>query len=312
MHSEYGNKIVQWDVMDQPWPIPDSVVQCCVTSPPYWGLRNYEVHGQIGLERTPEEHVEKLVAVFREVRRVLRDDGTLWLNYGDCYYNGDKAGYGNNRGRNMGNVAANFAGAPNRQPQTGFKDKDLVGMPWRVAFALQGDGWWLRQDIVWHKPNPMPEPVKDRCTRAHEFVFLLSKSKRYYFDAEAISEPQSHPQDSTPRKFFGKNGGKMQKLGKRTASGEEWTPSGRRNKRDVWTIPPKPFAPAHFATFPPDLVKTCLKAGTKKGDLVLDPFMGSGTTAVVARQLSCDYVGLEISAEYIGMAEKRLAQGVLF
>jgi site-specific DNA-methyltransferase (cytosine-N4-specific) len=248
----------------------------CVTSPPYWGLRDYGHHDQIGLEPTPEAYVETMVAVFRAVRRVLADDGTLWLNLGDSYATSGGAGTqgasGQRADRRYTAEGASAKGVP-----PGLKPKDLVGIPWRVAFALQADGWWLRSDIVWHKSNPMPESVTDRPTKAHEFVFLLSKSERYYYDAEAIKEPVSGLVTD-------------------------------RNRRDVWTVPSQPYAGAHFATMPEALVTPCILAGSAPGDAVLDPFLGSGTVGQVAERLGRRWAGCELNPEYEALAKARTAQ----
>lgn len=317
-------------------------VDCVVTSPPYWGLRDYGVDGQLGLERTPEEYVAKLVSVFREVRRVLKSDGTLWLNLGDCYATGagavgecpgggeqgarwrgdvdrardDKRGYRGDRLPNghgseprVQRVKVGPKTQPNRMPIAGLKPKDLVGIPWRVAFALQADGWYLRSDIVWSKPNPMPESVEDRPTKAHEYVFLLSKAEVYRFDFEAILEPFANgPEGATP---WGANdrernvGGRTD--GRTSGTGTGWTPStaGRR-KRSVWTIPTEPFPEAHFAVMPTALVKPCVLAGCRPGGTVLDPFTGSGTVGYVAHELGCEFVGIEINPEYVELARKRI------
>jgi len=312
-------------------PLKDKSVQCCVTSPPYWGLRDYGTaewvggdencshvertnkHGgtsnrpgledqkiyyrescakcgaeridkQLGLEQTPEEYVENMVAVFHEVWRVLRDDGTLWLNLGDSY-NG----------------------------------KQLIGIPWRVAFALQADGWYLRNDIIWHKPNPMPESVTDRCTKSHEYIFLLTKNARYYYDNEAIKEDVTWIENrasgmernaeayrdkvkgkyNSKKKYGGGGSSFIGHSGGRKANGELINPSGKRNKRTVWTVTTKPYSGAHYATFPPDLIDDCVKAGTAAGDIVLDPFVGSGTTCLVARDLGRESVGLDLSFDYL-------------
>jgi site-specific DNA-methyltransferase (adenine-specific) len=250
--------------------LADGSVQCVVTSPPYWGLRDYGRDDQIGLEATPELYVSALVSVFNDVRRVLRDDGTLWLNLGDSYAgnnsrasNNGRAGYGNAREGVFERIG------------DGLKTKDLVGIPWRVAFALQADGWYLRQDIIWHKPNPLPESVKDRCTKAHEYIFLLSKSSRYYFDYEAIKEPTVNSLD-------------------------------KRNRRDVWTVPVKPFKGAHFATFPESLITPCILAGCPEGGVVLDPFFGAGTTGLVAQKNNRKWIGCELNADYARIAENRI------
>jgi DNA modification methylase len=263
-----AHRIIQGDCLEGLRTLPDASVHCCVTSPPYWGLRNYGHDGQIGLESTPEEYVTRMVEVFREVRRVLRDDGTLWLNLGDSYAAGgtgrrDTAGeYADRRaeafgsGRGNGNGPKDYA---QRLVPDGLKPKDLVGIPWRVAFALQADGWWLRQDIIWHKPNPMPESVRDRCTKAHEYVFLLTKSARYFYDADAVSEA-SIGTSARPR-FGGSKYGDSSDPKHSTKSGNEYQDSGSRNRRSVWTITTKPYKGAHFAVMPPDLVEPCIKAG---------------------------------------------------
>lgn len=294
--------ILQGDCIKMLANVPEKSVQTCVTSPPYFGLRDYGVEGQIGLEETPEAYVQRLVEVFRSVKRVLRDDGTLWLNLGDSYagnmsrVSSGRAGYGAER-----------EGIFSRGGEC-LKPKDLIGIPWRVAFALQADGWYLRQDIIWHKPNPMPESVTDRCTKAHEYIFLLSKSPRYYFDHEAIKEPSI---------YFGKDErsgkGNIRYEGKRTEdttgkNGQDSfvTINSTRNKRSVWTVTTKPYKGAHFATFPADLIEPCILAGSKVGDLVLDPFMGSGTTAAVAKKNGRHYLGTELNPDYIKLAENRL------
>lgn len=282
--------------------LPDASVHCCVTSPPYWGLRDYGHDGQIGLEETPEAYVARMVEVFREVRRVLRDDGTCWVNLGDSYnaYNG-------NRGNSTSFQSATEDACPSLPSghglsAKGLKNKDLCGIPWRVAFALQADGWWLRQDIIWHKPNPMPESVRDRCTKAHEYVFLLSKSERYFYDAEAVSEaaicermrgPAHHPDVILTN---GNSG-----LARRGFT-------GTRNRRSVWTVTTKPYSGAHFAVMPPDLVEPCIKAGCPEGGTVLDPFAGSGTTLAVAAELGRNAIGCELNPDYIALAERRILE----
>jgi len=287
---------------------PESV-QCCVTSPPYWWLRDYGVAGQLGLEPTPAEYVEKMVAVFREVRRVLRDDGTLWLNLGDSYYGG-KGQNGNSKARataaERGYVQSGgtvqMATRPQDLPQEGLKVKDLCGIPWRVAFALQADGWYLRSDIIWHKPNPMPESVTDRPTKSHEYLFLLTKNERYFYDADAIAEPLETPAHAPGNKKVDasrNDADQMQKV---------WGLSGTRNKRTVWTVATSPYAEAHFATFPPKLIEPCILAGCPSGGLVLDPFAGSGTTIQVAQQLGRQGVGIELNPAYITLADTRTAQ----
>ena len=282
----------------------DQSVHTCVTSPPYFGLRDYGVNGQIGLEPTPDEFVAALVAVFREVRRVLRDDGTLWLNLGDSYASG---------GRSTRDTDDKL---PNRgvgvRPADGAKPKDLLGIPWRVAFALQADGWYLRQDIIWHKPNPMPESVRDRCTKAHEYIFLLSKSPKYYYDAEAIKEPAVGGQTGRAASFK-REGSKRaqaipgQTVGTHRADREDVAYNGEtRNRRSVWTVTTKPFKGAHFATFPPDLIEPCILAGCPEGGTVLDPFGGAGTTGLVAEEHGRNAVLCELNPEYAEMAAERI------
>lgn len=292
-------------------------VQCCVTSPPYWGLRDYGVEGQLGLEKTPEEYVAKMVAVFREVRRVLRDDGTLWLNLGDSYAGSMKGANGDGtwqdrsackQGTNKG--ALNIP--PQKAKEIGLKNKDLVGIPWRVAFALQSDGWYLRSDIIWHKPNPMPESVTDRPTKAHEYLFLLSKTAKYYYDAESIADQSVTPIDMQVAKRNKRpHAGQSDPGGKRETTGgfDKITKTYEtRNKRTVWTVPTQPYSGAHFATFPPSLIEPCVLAGCPSGGLVLDPFSGSGTTIQVAQQLGRQGVGIELNPAYIALAETRTAQ----
>jgi DNA modification methylase len=306
--------------------MPDGLAQTCVTSPPYWGLRDYGADGQIGLEDSPDAFVERLVEVFREVRRVLRDDGTLWLNLGDSYAAARGGSYqpaetlaGGISGKTADGSRTNRGRGDGYQPSRnadafGLKHKDLVGIPWRVAFALQADGWYLRSDIIWHKPNPMPESVTDRPTKSHEYVFLLSKSSRYYYAAEAIREDAKDWSNGGPgtgiiptHHYGPKNGGNngLSQLASRYKSGKQ---QSGRNARSVWTIATKPYAEAHFATFPTELPERCIKAGSRPGDTVLDPFMGSGTTAWVARHLGRQAVGCELNAEYLDIAARRLQQ----
>jgi DNA modification methylase len=297
-------------------------VHTCVTSPPYFGLRDYGVDGQIGLEDTPDAFVAQMVEVFREVRRVLRDDGTLWLNLGDSYA-GAKVG-NTNGGTSSGlkrdgraeasRQATNAAMADDlggmtfrKKRPAGLKDKDLIGIPWRVAFALQADGWYLRQDIIWAKPNPMPESVRDRCTKAHEYLFLLSKGPRYHFDADAIAEAAQHPlmtHQSTkqaPGAASAYLGNAPSNLG-RCGTNEE----GTRNKRSVWTVATQPYSGAHFATYPPELIEPCILAGCPAGGTVLDPFGGAGTTGLVADRLQRNAVLIELNPAYAEIARKRL------
>jgi DNA modification methylase len=286
-------QILTGDVRQRLEEIADGSVRCCVTSPPYFGLRDYGHDGQIGLEQTPDDYVSQIVSVFKEIRRVLADDGTLWLNLGDSYAaqrNGTTppaetlAGGVNgwapdgsrvNRDRHDGYNPARNASA------IGLKHKDLIGIPWKVAFALQADGWYLRQDIIWHKPNPMPESVTDRCTKAHEYLFLLTKSAKYYYNHKAMQEPAS-------------------------------TTNGTRNRRSVWSVNTKPFKGAHFAVMPEALVGPCILAGSEPGDLVLDPFTGSGTVGVVALKHGRKFLGVEINPKYVDIAETRINQVLNF
>ena len=289
-------------------------VQCVVTSPPYWGLRDYGTDGQLGLEKTPEEYVEKMVDVFREVRRVLREDGVVWLNLGDTYNsNSSNQQYGAN-GYHGGEAGmARY----NKQVKS-LKPKDLCGVPWRVAFALQADGWWLRQDIIWAKPNPMPESVTDRCTKAHEYLFLLTKSARYYWDAEAIKEDNAgEPPWGDKAKFKyndergqGRHGASSFMAGGTKQEFIEKYYTNGRNKRSVWTIPTQAFPDAHFATYPEKLVEPCIAAGSKHDDIVLDPFAGSGTTGVVAQKMGRKFIGIELSGDYCAMAKKRIGRAM--
>lgn len=287
--------------------------QCCITSPPYWGLRDYGNTLQIGLEPTPDEYIDRLVAVFSQVRRVLRDNGTLWLNIGDTYNNCDKWGGGGvNTGKHTkapdGTVPSWSGVRRKRRSLDGIKPKDLVGIPWMLAFALRKDGWYLRADIIWHKPAPMPESVKDRPTKAHEYLFLLAKNEKYFYDYKAILEPFA---DSR----MGKDGGKgksIRNIGGRTdgltkPNNIDPSKNGGRNARDVWTVSAQPYAKAHFAVFPEKLVEPCVLAGSKPGDLVLDPFMGSGTVGVVCNRLGREFTGIELNPDYIKLAEERLS-----
>ena len=298
-----GYRILEGDCIEQMRGLPDASVNCCITSPPYFGLRDYGHAGQIGLEDTPNAFVARLVEVFREVRRVLRDDGTLWLNLGDSYaadrgYQVEQTKGGPKHGK-----AQAASGRSQRAADYGLKVKDLIGIPWRVAFALQADGWYLRQDIIWSKPNPMPESVRDRCTKAHEYVFLLSKSPRYYFDSEAIKEPalqpKGMPQQVAQHKQRALGANKGGTLG--TNQGAE-----TRNRRSVWTVTTKPFKGAHFATFPPDLIEPCILAGCPVGGTVLDPFGGSGTTAGVALKHGRNAILCELNPSYAALVPGRV------
>ena len=279
--------------------MPDQSVHCCITSPPYFGLRDYGHDGQIGLEETPQEFVARLVEVFAEVHRVLRDDGTLWLNIGDSYAG---AGYSNNK--NTGGTARADGGKPKHLTGSDVKNKELIGIPWRLAFALQDAGWYLRQDIIWHKPNPMPESVKDRCTKAHEYIFLLTKKPKYYFDYEAIKEP-ADPKNHRPSAGIRATAPGSSPHGGPASGDRSYV---TRNKRDVWTVAPKPYKGAHFAVFPEALVEPCLLAGCPEGGTVLDPFGGSGTVGVVAKKHGRDSILCELNPEYAELACDRIGR----
>lgn len=354
------NKIICGDALEVLKTFPDESVDCVITSPPYWGLRDYgtatweggdekcdhkmpplcsnkstlagytsenvklrtnsqpcretckkcgakRIDNQLGLEKTPEEYVAKMVEVFREVRRVLKREGTLWLNLGDTYIGGGRGFDSPKQRTNKGTE-----GIKNMRlgPGNGLKSKDLVGIPWRVAFALRTDGWYLRQDIIWAKPNPMPESVTDRCTKSHEYIFLLSKSSRYYFDNETIKESAIHS-GRVVKATGSKSKNASAGYGNDTKMGftkEDKLVTENRNKRSVWTVTTKPFAEAHFATFPEDLIVPMVKAGCPVGGIVFDPFIGAGTTGLVAQKLSRNYIGIELNPEYIKIAEKRLQQ----
>jgi DNA modification methylase len=285
--------------------LPDESVNCCVTSPPYWGLRDYGVAGQIGLEATPDAYVAKMVEVFREVRRVLKADGTLWLNLGDSYA-GSWGAMSHSIEDKAKRTGSNVRPVTSR-PMQGIKPKDLVGIPWRVAFALQADGWYLRSDIIWAKPNPMPESVTDRPTKAHEYIFLMSKSDRYWYDHEAVLEPFTNDWLSTRKPYQIKGNTDRNDGGQPPQSANE----NGRNKRSVWTVTTQPYPDAHFATFPPKLIEPCILAGCPPGGIVLDPFLGSGTTLYVAKELNREGIGIELNAAYITLAERRLTQEVL-
>ena len=280
----------------------------CVTSPPYYGLRNYgDEENQIGQEQTPEEYIESLVEVFRSVRDVLTDDGTCWVNIGDSYYN-------YRPGRGQGLVKQTVSNTKQDLPDVcprrgnkldGLKEKDLIGIPWMLAFALRADGWYLRQDIIWHKPNPMPESVKDRCTKAHEYIFLLSKNRKYYYDHEAIKEQAVGERwgGNTPINMDNTKDTDNQFSGLTRPRKMVYE---KRNKRSVWKVTTKPYKGAHFAVFPQDLIEPCVLAGSEKGDTILDPFMGSGTTAVTAKSLGRHYIGCELHEHYAQLIQKRL------
>lgn len=363
------NKVIQGDCLNVLKTLPDKSINCCVTSPPYYGLRDYgtgkwiggnekcfhdnavikscfdysmnasavqthnkgtdkrrykaicpdcgavRVDEQIGLEETPEEYVEKLVNVFHEVKRVLKDDGTLWLNIGDSYaaqrggtYQPAETLSGGIHGKTIDGKKTNRGRSDGYNPTRnaaaiGLKHKDLIGIPWLLAFALRSDGWYLRQDIIWHKPNPMPESVTDRCTKSHEYIFLLSKNKQYYFDNESIKEQCIS--NTKGGVFGGKKYGSYDDKHFQTYSGKEWSGSDKRNKRDVWTVPVNSFKEAHFATFPEKLIEPCILAGSPPGGVVLDPFFGSGTTGRVAIRLNRQYLGIELNPEYVKISDKR-------
>lgn len=332
-------KILCGDWLERLRELPDGCAQCCVTSPPYWGLRDYGVPGQLGLEKTPEEYVEKVVVGFREVMRVLRDDGTLWLNLGDSYAsNGGHTDTSCNdrRGQyNLGNRPEHNRREFRVGAGAGLKQKDLVGIPWMVAFALRADGWYLRSDIIWHKPNPMPESITDRPTKSHEYIFLLSKRKSYFYDAEAVKEEPNGGAHARVKA----NGKNSRMILERAIGREDSKPNPSRsnvpgvtpksaqpgsgikanssyqaamvhmlpdrNKRSVWTVATAPYREAHFATFPPNLIKPCILAGSRPGDIVLDPFAGSGTTGQVSLELGRNCIGIELNPKYVEMAQQR-------
>lgn len=274
------NYIYQGNCLEVLKTFKDNCINCCITSPPYYGLRDYGVDGQIGNEDTPEDYVNNLVEIFDEVKRVLREDGALWLNLGD--------GWANKR---IGEI----------------KQKDLIGIPWMVAFALRESGWYLRQDIIWSKGNPMPESVKDRCTKSHEYIFLLSKNRKYYYNYQAIKEPAVTKPTLRDKNKEGYQADYAK--GDRFSKGERiYGADGMRNKRDVWNVNTKPCKEAHFATYPDTLIEPCVLAGCPEGGIVLDPFMGAGTTGMVARKYGRDYIGIELNAEYIDIANKRIEE----
>ncbi|MFA0999194.1 MULTISPECIES: DNA-methyltransferase [Pseudomonas syringae group] len=338
------HQILVGDCIDMMRMLPNESVHACVTSPPYYGLRDYGVEGQIGLEETPAEFIARLVEVFREVRRVFRADGTIWVNMGETYASiaGGYAPGGSAGKHDMVSQATRGAvlRGKRRSPPMGLKQKDLMGIPWRLAFALQDDGWYLRQDIIWHKPNPMPESTRDRCTKSHEYLFLLSKSPRYYYDQNAIKEPvalssmvrmaqdleQQHGSDRVP----GKANGPMKAVRSRRDSfkredskreqaipgqtvgthrpdrSDSDYPLDMRNKRSVWTVPTVGYRGAHFATFPPDLIRPCILAGAPRGGVVLDPFGGAGTTSLVSMQEGRRSIICELNPEYAALARARI------
>jgi len=297
-------QLMHGDCLEQLKMLPNEYFNCCVTSPPYYGLRDYGVNGQIGLEETPEEYVNKLVDVFREVRRVLREDGSLWLNIGDSYAANRSYQVPSTKG-GLKHSDSQSAGGKSSTIPKGLKQKDMIGIPWRLAFALQADGWYLRQDIIWHKPNVMPESVKDRCTKSHEYVFMLTKSPKYYYNHNAVKEPavSNHPSGNGFKRdsrlsYKDENGAR--------GNEEQWQPTELRNRRSVWSINTKPFKEAHFAVFPEALVEPCLLAGCPENGHVLDPFNGSGTTGVVAIKQGKKYTGIELNEDYLVIARQRI------
>lgn len=323
------NEVYHGDALRVLQTLPDESVDCIVTSPPYFALRDYNADGQIGQDRTPEEYIERLVVVFREARRVLRKRGTCWVNIGDTYAGSRKGkGEGAVSGKQVGNPHSRGT-KPTAPSDVSCKSKDLIGIPWMLAFALRADGWYLRQDIIWSMPNPMPESVKDRCTKSHEYIFLLTKSPAYYFDAEAIAEPVAPAtiarlkQDTARQEgsympgYTKKMTAKAPRYGGskytsdpsdfyRTKSGNAYELREKRNKRDVWTVPTNKLRERHFAAFPEELIKPCILSGCPEGGTVLDPFTGSGTTGIVSRKYGRGFVGIEINPFYCEMAERRI------
>jgi len=301
-------ELLHGDCLEVMKAMSEQSVNCCVTSPPYWGLRDYGNDAQLGLEPTPDEYISKMVAVFHEVKRVLRDDGTLWLNIGDSYWSdtlsrkdpvesmwGNRPASDLTQGRdNIPKV--NKRGGLGKRPE-GLKPKDLVGIPWMLAFALRSDGWYLRQDIIWHKPNPMPESVRDRCTKAHEYIFLLSKNQKYFYDSDAIKEPAQ----TKPHVI----GNIQRKLSNRVTN-KKVSDCTKRNKRSVWTVTTKGYKEAHFATFPEDLIRPCILAGCPEGGTVLDPFSGAGTTCLVCKKLGRNGIGIDLNKDYCVIAQERI------
>ena len=287
------NKILQGNNLETLKSIPDNYVNCCITSPPYYGLRNYNAENQIGLEETPEMYIEKLLNVFNEVKRILRPDGTLWVNIGDSYA-GSGQGFG---GKQEGKYGVEKHKSIVKSV-IGCKPKDLIGIPWMLAFALRANGWYLRQDIIWNKPNPMPEGVTDRCTKAHEYIFLLSKSPKYYFNNDIIKEPAIYAFDNRGERGDNRRGTECNSMN--GATGEY------RNKRDVWTVTTESLGVEHFAVYPQKLILPCVLCACPENGIILDPFMGSGTTAVVAIKNLRNYIGCELNPDYIKIAEKRI------
>lgn len=327
------NSINEVDALQGLQSMPDNLVQCCITSPPYWRQRDYQVEGQYGMEDTPGQYIRKLVDVFTEVRRILKPDGTLWLNIGDSYWGSGKAGNNpeyKNRHREFGkpSVHVHKYGKPVTGKHPELKPKDLIGLPWQLAFALRSSGWYLRQDIIWHKPNPIPESVKDRCTKSHEYIFLLSKSARYYYDSSAIAEDtiykERRPGGMERNRLTGYDSKSnnhpvayLQSVKRGGFNGKTNSLKGReafravrekKNKRSVWSFPTRPLSEAHFAAFPLELPGLCILASSREGDIVLDPFMGAGTTALAAACLNRRYVGFELNPSYISIARQRITE----
>lgn len=305
--------IINADILDGLSTLEAESIQCVVTSPPYWGLRDYKMEAQLGLEATPEEYLDKMTAIFREIRRVLRKDGTVWVNMGDTYASGSNQTGRNDEGPITNRRGGSIRGGPKTQivKNSGLASKQLVGMPWQLALALQADGWWLRSDIIWAKPNPMPESVTDRPTKSHEYLFLLTKSAKYYYDVDAVREKTGNGvswdeyESADGRKAPSGNLTEGVNVGFGSKKESFTHPSGR-NLRSVWTIPTHPYPDAHFATFPTKLVEPCIKAGSKEKDTIFDPFCGSGTTGVVALRLFRKFIGIEINPEYCEMAKNRI------
>ncbi len=300
------------------WAAQGVKAQMCVTSPPYYGLRDYGHDGQIGIEQTPEEYIVAMVEVFRCVRNVLADDGTLWLNIGDSYFSTTKGSGGSNPDYSGVRIFAIPNGGARRfetrkfsAGETGCKPKDLIGIPWMLAFALRSDGWYLRQDIIWHKPNPMPESVQDRCTKAHEYIFLLSKSQKYYYDSDAVREPVKASNNKSIRARARTANGALGGENQNNFEERIYAEIKGANKQSVWTVTTKPYKGAHFATFPPALIKPCILAGSRPDDIVLDPFMGSGTTAQVALQHDRQYLGCELNSAFGALQKERIDAFVL-
>ena len=305
------NKIYLGNCIDVLKTFPEKSINCCITSPPYYGLRDYGVDGQIGNEESPEEYIEKLVSVFDEVKRVLTDDGVLWLNLGDCWAGSNQgSGTKNPTAKQASNHGTNYMTTGNHKSKlaklNGYKPKDLIGIPWMAAFALRDAGWHLRQDIIWAKGNPMPESVRDRCTKSHEYIFLLTKSRKYYFDSESIKEPRVSQHGSGNKERKQRPNSDVLHKGNQAGSIPYDGSETLRNKRDVWNVNIKPCKEAHFATFPDTLIEPCVLAGCPENGIIIDPFMGAGTTGMVAKRHNRNYVGIELNPEYIKIAENRI------